>query len=163
MTEHYTTLHTIIYIIMIIIIMIIMLIIIISVYLYMIYLYIYMYIYIYTYTSTKKKYLYIYMPIYLYIFTSLSLSIHIYIYTHTYIYICICLYHITIYGIRVSSAQIDGYSVLSNVMPCFTMLCHAIPSPSSEQLNYHQLQPKDELTTTSSSKVWDPSHLLPVG
>ena len=160
MTEHYTTLHTIIYIIMIIIIMIIiiMLIIIISVYDISIYLYVYIYLYLYIY---KKKYLYIYMPIYLHIYLHLSLSIHIYIYTH--IYICICLYHITIYGIRVSSAQIDGYSVLSNVMPCFTMLCHAIPSPSSEQLNYHQLQPKDELTTTSSSKVWDPSHLLPVG
>lgn len=75
------------------------------------------------------------------------------------LYMYICLYHITIYGIRVSSAQIDGYFVLSNVMPCFTMSCHAIPSPSSPQLNYHQLQPKDELTTTSSSKVWDPVHL----
>ena len=144
--------------IIIIMIIIIMLIIIISVYDISIYLYVYIYLYLYIY---KKKYLYIYMPIYLHIYLHLSLSIHIYIYTH--IYICICLYHITIYGIRVSSAQIDGYSVLSNVMPCFTMLCHAIPSPSSEQLNYHQLQPKDELTTTSSSKVWDPSHLLPVG
>jgi hypothetical protein len=153
MTEHYTTLHTIIYIIMIIIIMIIiiiMLIIIISVYLYMIYLYIYMSIYIYLYLYIYKKNIFTSTCLYIYIYIYISLSLYISISTHTHIYIYMYMFisynHIW-YQSFISTDRwlfrvIQCYAMFYNVMPCYSItIIRTIelpPAAAQGRTHHHQ-------------------------